>query len=294
MTTTPMALGERAMLVSLSISIWSARKHDVRISDQVAADHGADRSMGRYAKHLIPRGLFTAVNAANSALRDHHNVNTLAWGDDGTRILPAANYLAYQARQQSLEDAFGRAVRDFVACYPNYVEAARKALNGLFDARDYPAPARIVEKFGVRRHFMPVAQPDDFRVRLGDDHVAKIRAEIEARNAELVENANRDLWQRLQEVTSRLVERLSAFDVDPVAGTRLHPFRDSLIENVRSLLEIMPRLNITGDTRIERVRQDLADKVARHDPESLREDRILRAEVVDAASGILAQMEGYC
>jgi hypothetical protein len=131
-------------------------------------------------------------------------------------------------------------------------------------------------------------------VRLGDDHVAKIRAEIAARNAELVENANRDLWQRLQEVTSRLVERLSAFDVDPVAGTRLHPFRDSLIENVRSLLEIMPRLNITGDTRIERVRQDLADKVARHDPESLREDRILRAEVVDAASGILAQMEGYC
>jgi hypothetical protein len=57
--------------------------------------------------------------------------------------------------------------------------------------------------------------------------VARIRAEIEARNAELVENANRDLWQRLQEVTVRLVERLSAFHVNPVAGTRLHPFRDT-------------------------------------------------------------------
>ncbi len=95
-------------------------------------------------------------------------------------------------------------------------------------------------------------------------------------------------------VTAKLVERLSAFHVDPVAGTRLHPFRDSLVENVRSLLEIMPRLNITGDAHIERVRQELADKVACHDPETLREDRILRAEVVDAASGILAQMEGYC
>jgi predicted secreted protein len=294
MTTTTIALGERAMLVSLSISIWSARKHDIRISDKVAADHGADRSMGRYAKHLIPRELLTAVNAANSALRDHHNLNTLAWGDDGTRILPAANYLGYQEQQQRLEDAFARAVRDFVACYPQCVEAARKALNGLFDPRDYPAPERIVEKFGVRHHFMPVAQPDDFRVRLGDAQVARIRAEIEARNAELVENANRDLWQRLQEVTARLVERLSAFDVDPVAGTRLHPFRDSLIENVRSLLEIMPRLNITGDAEIERVRHELAGKVACHDPESLREDHTLRAEVVDAASGILAQMEGYC
>ena len=98
MTITPNALSERAMLVSLSVSIWSARKHDVRISDKVAAEHGADRSMGRYAKHLIPRDLLAAVTAANTALREHHNLNTLAWGDDGTRILPAANYLGYQAR----------------------------------------------------------------------------------------------------------------------------------------------------------------------------------------------------
>jgi hypothetical protein len=294
MTITHSALGERAMLVSLSVSIWSARKHDVRISDKIAAEHGADRSMGRYAKHLIPRDLLTTVNAANTALRDHHNLNTLAWGDDGTRILPAANYLGYQAQQQTLEDAFGRAVRDFVVSYPAYVETARTALNGLFDPRDYPAPARIGKKFAVRRHFLPVAQPDDFRVRLGDAEVVRIRAEIEAHNADLVAHANRDLFQRVQAVTSRLVERLSAFEVDPVAGTRVHPFRDSLIENVRALLEIMPRLNITGDARIEQVRQDLAEKVARHEPEALREDHILRAEVVDAASGILARMEGYC
>jgi hypothetical protein len=38
MTITPNPLSERAMLVSLSVSIWSARKHDVRISDKVAAD----------------------------------------------------------------------------------------------------------------------------------------------------------------------------------------------------------------------------------------------------------------
>jgi len=294
MPITQNALSERAMLVNLSISIWSARKYDGRISDKVAADHGADRSMGRYAKHLIPRGLLTAVNAANTALRDHHNLNTLAWGDDGTRILPAANYLGYQAHQQTLEDGFGRAVRDFVASYPDYVETARKALNGLFNARDYPTPLQINGKFAVRRHFMPVARADDFRVQLDDAQVARIRAEIEARNAELVASANRDLWQRVREVTSRLVERLNAFQIDSKTGSRINPFRDSLIENIRSLLEIMPRLNITGDARIEQVRQELAEQVALHDPEALRANDVLRAEVVDAASGILARMEGYC
>src|SRR5580700_10303118 len=100
MTITPNALSERAMLVSLLVSVWSARKHDGRISDKVAAEHGADRSMGRYAKHLLPRDVLAAVNTANTALRDHHNLNTLAWGDDGTRILPAVNYLGYQEQQQ--------------------------------------------------------------------------------------------------------------------------------------------------------------------------------------------------
>jgi len=294
MTIANNALAERAMLVTLSVSTWSARKNDTRISDKVAADHGADRSMGRYAKHLIPRELLTAVSAANHALRDHHNLNTLAWGDDGTRILPAANFFGYQQHQSSLEDQFGRAVRNFIASYPDYVDTAATALNGLFDPRDYPAPDQIAEKFGVRRHFLPVARSDDFRVCLGDLHVARIKAEIEARNAELLSAANRELWQRVHDVTSRLVERLSAYEVDPVDGTRLHPFRDSLIDNVRSLLDLMPRLNITADARMERVRQQLAGKVACHDPETLREDHVLRAEVVDAASGILAQMEGYC
>ena len=288
------ALGERAMLASLSVSVWSARKHDNRISDKVADEHGADRSMGHYAKHLLPRQLLTAVNAANSALRDHHNLNTLAWGDDGTRILPAANFFGYQQHQRTLEDNFYKAVRDFVAGYPDYVQAARIALNGLFNQRDYPRADQIGRKFGVRRQFLPVAQPDDFRVTLGEEHVARIKADIESRNIELLDSANRDLWQRVHAVTVRLVDRLGAYQVDPLDGSKTHPFRDSLIENIRALLDIMPRLNLTADAEINRIRQLLAEKVACHDPEALREDPILRGRVLDAATGILAQMEGYC
>jgi hypothetical protein len=119
------------------------------------------------------------------------------------------------------------------------VTTAPTALNGLFDPKDYPAPGRIAEKFAVRRHFLPVAQADDFRVHLGDAQVARIRAEIEARNAELLANATSELFQRVQAVTSRLVERLSAFEVDPMTGTRLHPFRDK--EHRISLWRTDPR-----------------------------------------------------
>ena len=295
MTTTPIALGERAMLVNLSVSIWSARKHDIRISDKVAAEHGADRSMGRYAKHLIPRELLTAVNAANSALRDHHNLNTLAWGDDGTRILPAANYLGYQAapadpggqvrpRRAGFRRQLSRLCRDRAQSPQRPVRPARlprarrrSPRNSRCAATSCRSPSPTISGCGSAMPRSPTSAP---RSRPATPNWCQ--------------NANRDLWQRVHEVTTRLVDRLSAFEVDPIAGTRLHPFRDSLIENVRALLEIMPRLNLTDDAEIERVRQDLATKVACHDPEALREDRTLRAEVVDAASAILAQMEGYC
>ena len=287
-------LGERAMLVSLSVSVWSARKHDSRISDKVADDHGADRSMGRYAKHLIPRERLSEVNAANTALRDHHNANTLAWSDDGTRILPAANFFAYQHHQQGLETRFARAVADFVKGYPAYVEDAAKSLKGLFNPRDYPAPDRIAGKFGVRRDFLPVAQPDDFRVRIGDAEVSRIRAEIEARNDELVMTARRELWQRVQEVTAKLAARLDAYHSPSPDGVRAHQFRDSLVDNLRGLLDLMPRLNLTDDRELERVRRFLAENVACHEADTLRESPVLSAKVIDSATEILSKMEGYC
>src|SRR5262249_10334242 len=49
-------LSTRAMLCSLSISQWSASKHDRQASEEIAAHHGAQPDVGRYNKLLIPKG----------------------------------------------------------------------------------------------------------------------------------------------------------------------------------------------------------------------------------------------
>ena len=44
---------ERAMLAAVHISIWTAVKHDRKVSRQVADEHGAPETAGRYNKKLL-------------------------------------------------------------------------------------------------------------------------------------------------------------------------------------------------------------------------------------------------
>jgi hypothetical protein len=43
------------MQCSLSISTWSARKHDPDASQEIAQRHGAQADAGRYHKVLLPK-----------------------------------------------------------------------------------------------------------------------------------------------------------------------------------------------------------------------------------------------
>jgi len=49
------SLSSRAMLCSLSMSMWSARKHDPDASEEIAVRHGAQSDLGRYHKLLLPK-----------------------------------------------------------------------------------------------------------------------------------------------------------------------------------------------------------------------------------------------
>ena len=49
------SLSSRAMLCSLSITTWSARKHDPEAPEEIAQRHGAQPHAGRYHKVLLTK-----------------------------------------------------------------------------------------------------------------------------------------------------------------------------------------------------------------------------------------------
>jgi len=76
-------LSTRAMLCSLSISQWSASKHDPQASQEIAAHHGAQPDVGRYNKLLIPKETLAEVHRIAGEARREHYFMTLPWDDNG-------------------------------------------------------------------------------------------------------------------------------------------------------------------------------------------------------------------
>jgi hypothetical protein len=270
-------LQDKAMLANLTVRAWSARKRDKDVSREVETKHQA-KDAGNFNKLLIDKDALKPLVSLSSTLRTTHYEMTLPWGDDGPRLLPSKMYFDYTKKMRELRDQFNSAVNDFVAQYPTFKQNARKRLGSMYDPEDYPDVSQIARKFGADLSFMPVPDAKDFRVELGEDEVAVIRADIEAQVAKQQENAVRNLWERLHEVTLNIRERLA--DPDTV-------FRDSLIENAQFACEIADKLNITDDADLHEISLDIDHRLCHVSPQRLRDDKALRKTVCDSAASIL-------
>jgi hypothetical protein len=280
---------EKAMLAKLKISRWSASKHDKKISADVAAQHGSDPTMGRYSKRLVAKDRLEAIAQIATRARQHHYEQTLPWLDEGSRILPAANYFDYMQRQNAFGAEFEHAVSAFAAIYPMVVDEARQSLNGLFNPADYPPADRIQDLFTMRVEVDPMPTAEDFRVALSEDENARIREGIQGRLDDAARGAVSDVWHRVHDVVAHMAERLRGYEVDregKIKGT----FRDSLVGNIRTLADLLPKLNITQSNALDEMSQRLADELCSFDAPALREDPVIRTTIAENAEKILADI----
>lgn len=286
MTTNDTAIHTRALLVWLQISTWSARKYDKSVSNKVNAQYAASNDAGRYNKFLLPgdtASYQTLVTLAGS-IRAEHYKNTLAWSDEGWRLLPTANYIDYTDWLRTRQAEFTRALDTFVADYPALRTQAAIKLNGLYKPEDYPDVADIRRRFSVGLNYMPVPAQGDIRVDLASDQIAAIEADINGKRSSSVETAMADAWQRLHTVVTAAATKLA----DPMGI-----FRDSLIENVRDCCQVLSRLNITNDPNLERMRVDVVGLLAHEDPQLLRDNKRARQDTADKAKAILDSMSAF-
>lgn len=274
------ALQDRAMLVNVSISSWTASKKDNKASDSVKAQAAATAKAGWFNKRLVDPTALQPINKVEGRIRDFHYKFTLPWGDNGDRVLPGAAYMDYMDGLRKLKDEFDSEAHKFVSDYPQHVQNARAILGKMYDPADYPTPESIRQRFEVRTSFSPVPDAADFRVDVGVEAVAEIKLNIEANvNARLI-GATRECWDRLDETVSKMMRTLA--DPDAV-------FRDSLVENLRTLVAILPKLNITNDGKLN----DVVGKVRNWlliEPDDLRRDKKLRAFTAEKAADILIEI----
>lgn len=282
---TDFGIHSRAMLVALRISSWRATRMDKEITREVAERHGLAGDSGWYSKKLLPGAKpYDALMSVIHEARKLHYANTLAWSDEGWRLLPSANFMAHADLMRSLHSRFDSLYQDFEREYPALQDLARDALNGAFKRKDYPSIYELRRKFAFNLDYAPLPAKGDFRLDLPSDAIEQIGARVEDRVTQATRQAVEDAWARLSDTVQHIAERLS----DPK-----NIFRDSLIANVRELTDVLTRLNVTNDPNLEKMRQRVETTVARIEPQTLRDDAEVREATAKEAQKILDDMSMF-
>ena len=172
----PSLLSQKAVLASLSISQWSARKLDKKVTEEIHARNHAEPHAGRYNKLLIAKEGLQKVQHAAGEARTFHYAIAQPWMDDGARLLPSALFIDYANRIRDLKAEFHHAADEFASEYPIYVEDSKVRLGRLFSVADYPDPGDIRSSFAFDSKILPCPDADDFRIDIAEEHAADIRA----------------------------------------------------------------------------------------------------------------------
>ena len=284
------ALTERAMVMNLSISRWQGQRLDREASQRVTEQAGANSDAARVNKHLVPKEALAPVQTAANTVRDHFLTNTLPWRDNGDRLMTRQLYTRFIETHERLASEFNVAVDKFLSTdYPEAKAQAEFRMGSLFNPDDYPSVAELRHRFRITLDFEPLTTSNDFRVQIDQQHVDKVKSAMEEAALRRVQAAQADVWKRLLERVGRYHERLASTNDDGKPAV----FRDTLVENLEELVEMIPGLNILDDPNIEQIRQDILAKLSGHTAQDIRKDAELREDLAGEAKEIVDKMQGF-
>jgi hypothetical protein len=277
-----------AMLVEFNASVWTARKLDKSVTDEVLhSKSAASKGAARVNKSLMAgRSELTNIQQHVTAARTYVYDNTVPWSDAGQRLLPSTRFLKFDKRMSLFKDEFDTLVEAFINIYPTLITAQAMALGDMFDRKDYPHVSEIRRKFSCAYDYLPVPTQGDFRVDVGNDAQRDLQARLESAAQARVERAVGDVQERLVEHLKRMSDRLIT-DTDATGAPKQRRFHDTLVSGAYELCDLVQDFNITGDKTLAEARLRLEAALSGASAEDLREDHILRDSVKKEVDSLL-------
>jgi len=278
-----MTLANSAVLVSLHIKQWSARKLDRKASKEVCDAHEAHSSAGNFNKQLIRKMDLKPIQRVVNSARNYHYENTLAWDHDGADMLPSRHYITYMSKMADYQAEFQKEVDNFIKTYPELLTSVMNDLSSLYNSEDYPSQEKLRHKFTMNIRVTPIPESGDFRVDLPEKERQKLQEELDQRLSDANQAAEKDLYMRLYTTLAKAVVVLKTPD---------KIFRNSLILNIIELTNKIPAMNFNNSTELEQHARDLSVISKNIEIDKLREeDAIYRRTVANDLENELQDIE---
>ena len=279
-----LSLSSMAMLVELRISSWTARKRDNETTMEVNQAKEADQDAGSVYKYLMAGSdHLKKIEKYAAKVRAWNATQTLPWMK-GIGLLPIENFFKYREQIGTMQHNYYALVDDFVTVYPSLVSAQAFKLGKYFKPEEFPAAESLPSRFKFDFNFLPVPESGDFRVNCEARIKADLAEQYEKMYTEKLSEAMREPWERLHDVLSKMRDRMT----DGQDGER-HIFRDSIISNAVELCDLLSRLNVTKDPKLEEARRMVERALVGVDIKDLRALPSARAELRGRVDEILGK-----
>lgn len=283
-----MSIASSAVLVELNISVWPANKVDREMTETVNEAASAVRDASQTRKNLFAgTSLRKDIEKLAARIRLYHNQHTLPWADKGQRLLPTKLFMEYKQTMNNYEAQFNQMCNNFFYAYPQLVSEAQVHLGTMYRADDYPDLTNVRGKFGFRMAIDPIPESGDFRLDISAQDLEEMKQQYEAKFDERLAEAMRTPWERLHTVLTAMSEKLK--DDEGVDSKKR--YHDSLVTNAQDLCELLDKMNITNDPKLEDARKQLEQTMLGADIETIKDSAHVRESMKNKVDAILQKFE---
>lgn len=303
------SISAAAMLGSLNISVWEARKKDKGIEQEIAVSKGArSKRSTSVHKHLFADcAPLEAIKSLRGESRTWFNKYTLPWDDHGKRLFTTSQYFELMQDAANYEQRFNKLVSSFLSVYQTEVSKQAFERGAMFDRNEYPDVSEVAKKFSFAIDTSPVPLAGDFRVDIGKVALEELQERLTAANELRVNAAMGDVWDRVKTQVEWVYERMTAimeYDPDEVEETktldddgnvikvdtkkkRRPKLYDTMLDTGIELCGMLRDFNITNDPALEEARKMLESALVRVDIDSLKESTEMQSATRTAMKSIM-------
>ena len=283
-----MSIAASAVLVELNISVWPASKVDKEMTEQVNNDAGAVYGAAQTKKNLFAgTSMRKDIEKFAARVRLFHNQHTLPWADKGERLLPTKLFMDYKQTMDGYAQTFDIMCDNFMNAYPTLVQQAHQNLGSMYKADDYPDIEEVRGKFGFRRAVNPIPEAGDFRLDVGNDALEEIKQEYARKFDERLADAMKAPWERLHKILADMSAKLT--DKEGEEGKKR--YHETLVTNAQEMCELLTKLNVTNDPKLEQARRSLELTMLGLDIEDIKESPAVRSDVKNKVDDILKRFD---
>ena len=284
------SISTSATLVELTMRRWTARKKDKKATAKANQDAGAHHNAASVNKNLLTGcDSLDAITKFNGVIYSKHEELTLDWST-GQKLLPTALFDEYCETMTGLIAEGERLVDAFLEEYEFHKIAAEANLGDMYVADEYPPVEQVRRKFEYRLAFPPVPESGDFRVDVGTKTKAFLVDSYNEHYQDRIQSAANTVWERMYKVLGTMSERLEGYRMSADGIKKNKLFKTSLISNVTDLVDLMGAFNVTGDSQMTALQQQLDSAMRGVTFETLKTNPHVRQRTKREIDAVLAQL----